>query len=96
MENSFAGPWRKSEPQRHVELPPYLIVVDVLDEIEADGESMFLQDILKTINQRPLQKLKFLITIHKPTRSSRRRTLRPLLCDSFSSKAFCRLQDVSM
>ena len=87
MEDLLVGPWHHSEPRRHMELPPYLIIVDALDEIEADGGSMFLQDILKTINQRPLRGLKFLVT-------SRPDPYVVDLCKSFSSDAVCRLQDV--
>ena len=86
-EDLFVGPWHKSEPQRHTELPHYLIIVDALDEIEAVGGSMFLQDILKTINRRPLQGLKFLVTSRPDPHVIK-------LCKSFSSNAFCRLQDV--
>ena len=87
MEDLLVSAWQQSEPRRHTELPPYLIVVDALDEIEANGGSMFLQDILKTIDRRPLQGLKFLIT-------SRPNPHVVELCKSFSSNAFCRLQDV--
>ena len=38
MKDLLVGPWKQSESERHVELPPYLIVVDALDEIEGDGE----------------------------------------------------------
>ena len=61
MEDLLVGPWQKSEPQRHTELPPFLIVVDALDEIEKDGRSKFL-DILKTIDRRSLRGLKFLVS----------------------------------
>ena len=60
MKDLLVGPWHQSESRRHAELPPYLIVVDALDEIEADGGSMFLQSLLETINQRRLRGLKFL------------------------------------
>ena len=87
MEDLFVGPWQKSESERHTELPSYLIVVDALDEIEADGGSKFLQDILKTINRRPLRGLKFLVTSRPDPHVVE-------LCKSFSSNAVCRLQDV--
>jgi hypothetical protein len=87
MEDLLVGPWHQSEPQRHTELPPYLIVVDALDEIEADGGSMFLQDILETINRRPLRGLKFLVTSRPNPRVVE-------LCKPFSSNAVYRLQDV--
>jgi hypothetical protein len=87
MKDLLVGPWQQSESQRHVELPPYLIVVDALDEIEDDGGSMFLQSLLETINQRRLRGLKFLVTSRPDPRVVE-------LCATFSSKAVCRLQDV--
>ncbi|EDR10455.1 uncharacterized protein LACBIDRAFT_385169 [Laccaria bicolor S238N-H82] len=87
MKDLLVGPWQQSESGRHVELPPYLIVVDALDEIEADGGSLFLQNLLETINQRRLRGLKFLITSRPDRRIEN-------LCKTFSFKAVCRLQDV--
>ena len=87
MKDLLVGPWRQSEYRRHVELPPYLIVVDALDEIEADGGSVFLQNLLETINERRLRGLKFLVTSRPDPRVVE-------LCETFSSKAVCRLQDV--
>ena len=87
MKDLLVGPWQQSESQRHVELPPYLIVVDALDEIEDDGGSMFLQSLLETINQCCLRGLKFFVT-------SRPDPHLVELCETFSSKAVCRLQDV--
>ena len=87
MADLLVDPWQQSEPQRHTELPPYLIVVDALDEIEADGGSMFLHDIIETINRCPLRGLKFLVTSRPDPRVVE-------LCKSFSSNAVCRLQDV--
>jgi len=87
MENLFVDPWQQSEPRRHTELPPYLIIVDALDEIEAVGGSGFLEDILKIINRRPLQGIKFLVTSRPDPHVVE-------LCKSFSSNAVCRLQDV--
>ena len=34
--------WQSSEATRHPELPPYLIVIDALDEIKAGGGSILL------------------------------------------------------
>ena len=87
MEDLLVGPWQQSEFQRHVELPPYLIVVDALDEINDGGGSEFLESLLKTIKQRGLRGLKFLVTSRTDTRIVN-------LCKTFSSKAVCRLQDV--
>ena len=87
MKDLLVGPWQQSESRRHVELPPYLIVVDALDEVKDDGGSIFLQSLLETINQRRLRGLKFLVT-SRPDPSV------VDLCETFSSKAVCRLQDV--
>ena len=89
MEDLLVGPWQQSEPRRHTELPPYLIVVDALDEIEANGGSKFLQVLIETINRRRLRGLKFLVT-------SRLDPCVVELCsrEPFSSNAVCRLQDV--
>jgi len=87
MEDMLVGPWQQSESRRHLELPAYLIVVDALDEIEAHGGSMFLQDVLETINRHRLRGLKFLVTSRPDPRVVE-------LCKSFSSKAVYRLQDV--
>jgi hypothetical protein len=54
MKDLFIDPWWQSELQCHTELPPYLIIIDALDEIEADGGSMFLQVVLEIINCFPL------------------------------------------
>lgn len=87
MKDLLVGPWLQSEFRRSVELPPYLIVVDALDEIEADGGSMFLQSLLETINQHRLRGLKFLVT-------SRPDPCVVELCENFSSKEVCYLQNV--
>jgi hypothetical protein len=87
MKDLLVGPWQQSESRRRVELPTYLIVIDALDEIEADGGSKFLEGLLKTINQRRLRGLKFLVTSRPDPRVVE-------LCETFSSKAVCRLQDV--
>ena len=87
MKDLLVGPWQQSESRRHAKLPPYLIIVDALDEIEAHGGSMFLQDLLETINRRRLRGLKFLVTSRPDPRVVE-------LCKPLSSKAVYRLQDV--
>ena len=46
----------------YFQFPSYLIIVDALDEINDQGESAFLKELLDTINAAALQGLKFLIT----------------------------------
>jgi len=87
MEDLLVGPWHQSDNARHTEIPPYLIVVDALDEIEDRGGYNFLRELLDEVNSRKLRGLKFLVT-------SRTDPDLVELCDSFASKAVCRLQEV--
>ena len=87
MKDLFVGPWQLSEAARRAELLPYLIVIDALDEIKGDGGSAFLHDLLISINENDLRGLKFLVTSRSDPKVA-------ALCESFSSEAICRLQDV--
>ena len=87
MKDLLVGPWQRSADARPPELPPYLVVVDALDEIESEGGPVFLKDLLMTVNNGQLQGLKFLIT-------SRPHPELASLCASFSSDAVCRLYEV--
>ena len=87
MKGLLVGPWQLSEATRHPELPPYLIVVDALDEIKGDGGSAFLRDLLIAINEYDLKGLKFLVTSRSDPKVA-------ALCESFAYEAVCRLQDV--
>ena len=87
MTGLLVGPWQVSEATRHPELPPYLIVIDALDEIKGDGGSLFLRDLLIAINEYDLKGFKFLVTSRSDPKIA-------ALCESFTSKAVCRLQDV--
>jgi len=84
MKGLLVGPWQLSEATRPPELPPYLIVIDALDEIKDNGGSAFLRDLLTAINEDDLRGLKFLVT----SRSD------PKVAALFVSGAVCRLQDV--
>jgi hypothetical protein len=83
----LVGPWQLSAPTRPSELPPYLIIIDALDEIKDDGGSAFLHGLLTAINEDDLRGLKFLVT-------SRSDPKVVTLCESFATEAVCRLQDV--
>ena len=83
----LVGPWQLSEATRHPGLPPYLIVVDALDEIKDDGGLAFLRDLLITINEYDLRGFKFFVTSRSDPKVA-------ALCESFTSEAVCRLQDV--
>ena len=87
MKNLLVGPWQLSRASRHPEVPPYLIVIDALDEIKGDGGSAFLRDLLITIEEYDLRGFKFLVTSRLDPRVA-------ALCESFKFEAVCRLQDV--
>ncbi|KAF8694677.1 hypothetical protein AX14_001956 [Amanita brunnescens Koide BX004] len=87
MKDLLIGPWQRSANDRRPELPPYLVVIDALDEIEGEGGPVFLRDLLMTVNSDQFQGLKFLIT-------SRPHPDLASLCATFSSNAVCRLYEV--
>jgi hypothetical protein len=55
-------PWQQSEATCNMQRPPFLIVIDALDEIKEDGGSIFLKELLKTIRDNHLKGIKFLVT----------------------------------
>ncbi|KAF5311029.1 hypothetical protein D9619_008102 [Psilocybe cf. subviscida] len=87
IEDLLAGPWQQSASQRHPELPPYLIIVDALDEINEQGGSKFLCGMLEAVKQHYFHGLKLLFT-SRPD---------PNVMAHFDlsiSTPLCRLQDV--
>ncbi|KAF8634523.1 hypothetical protein AX14_010652 [Amanita brunnescens Koide BX004] len=89
MKDLLVGPWERSANDRRPELPPYLVLIDALDEIEGEGGPECLRELLMTVKSGHLQGLKFLIT-------SRPHPDLASLCASFSSDAVCRLHEVPM
>ena len=87
MKDLLVGPWQQSMSERHFEFPPYLVIVDALDQIDDQGGSAFLKELLDIINVGALRGLKFLVTSRPDPNIVR-------LCASFVSKAVCRLYDV--
>ena len=87
LKGLLIGPWQQSEATRSPELPPYLIVIDALDEIDGDGGSAFLQDLFTAINEYDLRGFKFLVT-------SRSDPEVIILLQSFTSSTSCWLQHV--
>ncbi|KIJ53753.1 hypothetical protein M422DRAFT_775760, partial [Sphaerobolus stellatus SS14] len=87
MKNLLVGPWQKSASERPPELPPYLVIVDALDEIEGQEGLEFLQNLLNTIKNNHLRGLKFLVTSRPDPKLVE-------LCQSFPSDAVCHLYDV--
>ena len=87
MKDLLVGPWQRSISERHFQFPPYLVIVDALDEINDQGGSVFLKELLDTVNAAALRGLKFLVTSRPDPNIAR-------LCASFASEAVCRLYDV--
>jgi len=87
MKDLLVGPWQQSEATRRPDIPPYLIVIDALDEIVTNGGSAFLRDLLSAIDEFDIKGLKFLVTSRSDPELVK-------LCNAFTSDAVCRLQDV--
>ena len=85
MQDLLVDPWRKLIEKHPA--PPYLIILDALDEIEGEGGSSFLRDLLETVNSGHLHGLKFLITSRPDPDLAK-------LCASLESKAVCHLYEV--
>jgi WD40 repeat protein len=83
MKDLLVRPWQQSEVSRPPELPPYLIVIDALDEIKDDKGPAFLRHLLTVIKEYDLRGFKFLVTSRSDPR-----------IDKLAFKAICRLQDV--
>ena len=88
LQDLFVGPWQKSASGRPHDLPPYLIVIDALDEVDDGGGFTFLQALLTTIQKGHLQGLKFFVTSREDDKVA-------LLCNHFSSDVVCRLHKVA-
>ena len=87
LKSLLIAPWQQSEPIRCPKLPPYLIVIDALDEIKGDEGSSFLHDLLAAIDEYDLRGFKFFVTSRSDPEVVK-------LQGSFASKANCYLQDV--
>ena len=85
LKNLLIGPWQQSEPTRHPELPPYLIIIDALDEIKDDRGAAFLHDFLVTVNNHDLRGFKFLVTS---------RSHLEVTSLSFTFEAICHLRNI--
>ena len=62
LENLLIVPWEQARLADPLNLPRFLVVIDALDEIEGQGGSGFLRDLLDVINKRHLRGLKFFAT----------------------------------
>ncbi|KAG5340378.1 hypothetical protein C0989_001972 [Termitomyces sp. Mn162] len=88
MQGLLIGPWKQCMQSFSSDLPPYLIVIDALDEIEGKAGAEFLKELLITIKNGHLKGLKFLVTSRPDPELAE-------LCNSFPPDSVCRLQDVS-
>lgn len=71
-------------------LPPLVVVVDALDELDADEGSAFLEQLIEEVTKRQdmLQGLKFFVTSRQDPRIVQ-------VCNNLKSDAVCRLEEVS-
>lgn len=83
-------PWNASTTGSDQSLPPLVVVIDALDELEEDDGSRFLEELINEIAQckGTLQGLKFLVT-------SRRDPHIENACSSIDRRATYRLEEVS-
>lgn len=88
MDGLIVEPWQQTESQQDDSEPrQYLVVVDALDEIKENGGIAFLKVLLHAADKNNLKGLKFLV-------ASRPHPEIEKLCNSFSSEATFRLQDI--
>ena len=88
MKDLLVGPWQRSISERHFHVPLYLVIVDALDEVDDQGGSAFLKELLNTIDAAALPGLKFLVTSRPYPNIAR--------VASFAPVAVCRLYDMPM
>ncbi|KAH0584803.1 hypothetical protein H2248_008082 [Termitomyces sp. 'cryptogamus'] len=88
MNDLLVVPWQKCVQSCSPDLPPYLLVIDALDEIEGKAGAEFLRKLLMSIQSGHLQGLKFLVTSRPDPELAK-------LCASFPPDSVCCLQDVS-
>jgi hypothetical protein len=88
LQDLFVGPWQMSAGDRPHNLPPYLIVIDALDEVDNEGGLAFLHALLATIQKGNLQGLKFFVTSREDDRVS-------FFCNNFPSDVVRHLHKVT-
>ncbi|KDR66511.1 hypothetical protein GALMADRAFT_106457, partial [Galerina marginata CBS 339.88] len=87
LEGLLIEPWKKAQPADASQSPCFLVVIDALDEIEGQGGSEFLRDLLDSINKHRLRGLKFFATSRPDPDLVTHLT-------SFDDKQFYRLEQV--
>ncbi|KAG6886715.1 hypothetical protein C0995_005628 [Termitomyces sp. Mi166 len=88
IKDLLVNPWQHFVNKQSKDLPPYLVIIDALDEIQDGGGSEFLKELLQTVENGALNGLKFLVTSRPDPKIVD-------LCKSFSSDAICHLYNVS-
>ncbi|KDR73111.1 hypothetical protein GALMADRAFT_125121 [Galerina marginata CBS 339.88] len=89
LESLLIEPWKQAQSADPSKPPRFLVVIDALDEIDGQGGSEFLRDLLDGINKYQLRGLKFFATSR----------LDPDLVthlQSFEDKRFYRLEQVPL
>ncbi|KAF9472429.1 hypothetical protein BDN70DRAFT_887004 [Pholiota conissans] len=89
LQKLLIEPWMRVQSAEATQIPHFLVIIDALDEIDGQGGSEFLRDLLESINKYGLRGLKFFAT-SRPD---------PGLVDHlelFSNKQFYHLQQVPM
>jgi len=87
LESLLIEPWEQARHSDPSEPPHFLVVIDALDEIDGQGGSVFLRDLLDVINKHRLRGLKFFAT-------SRPDPGLITHLESFEDKQFYRLEQV--
>jgi hypothetical protein len=87
LESLLIVPWEQARLADPLNVPHFLVVIDALDEIEGQGGSGFLRDLLDVINKRHLPGLKFFATSRPDPNLVTR-------LQSFKDKQFYRLEQV--
>ncbi|KAG6882350.1 hypothetical protein C0993_010935, partial [Termitomyces sp. T159_Od127] len=87
MKDLLIDPWNSANKMLK-DLPPHLVVVDALDEIQNGEGSEFLKELLETVANDSLPGFKFLITSRPDPKIAD-------LCKSFSSNAVCHLYNIA-
>ena len=87
LESLLIKPWEQARHPDPSKPPHFLVVIDALDEIDGQGGSEFLRDLLDVISKHRLQGLKFFVTSRSdPNLITHLRT--------FEDKQFYRLEQV--
>ncbi|KAF9485945.1 hypothetical protein BDN70DRAFT_870420 [Pholiota conissans] len=62
LQRLLVDPWKQVQSAELSKVPHFLVIIDALDEIEGEGGSEFLRDLLDSIDKHRLRGLKFFAT----------------------------------